>query len=209
VSKKLPLYVEQIISESHSAKLQRAERFERELRTNLVDLKMRITCEKKCSHCCYYPIGISIIEGIRIYRLLLEQRLWPKLREAFEDHRDRTWNLSPEIWLLSEIPCPLLKDNLCQVYESRPLTCRTCYSTGDPHYCHPHRFSTGDSALVPRKEILDEDRKDEERKLKRHRLSHIEMPISAAVLMAERLCKGEFAFEETGLMMMREHESLG
>lgn len=207
--KKLPLYVEQIVSENHTAKLQRAERFERELRTNLMDLDKRITCEKACSHCCYFPIGITIIEGIRIYRSLVDHRLWPRLRDAFEKHRDQTWNLSPEIWLLSETPCPLLKDNLCQIYESRPLTCRTCYATGDPHYCHPHRFTSGDSSLVPRKDVLNEHRVEETKLLKRHNLSHIEMPISAAVLIAERLCKGEFAFEETGNVVMQEHESLG
>lgn len=152
-----------------------------------------ITCHKGCNHCCYYPLYITLLEGMAIYRWMAENRRWSHaLRERFKAAEEQTWQLSIEVWLLSAVACPLLgEDKLCQGYTCRPVVCRTVYSRGDADLCHPHRFLQ--APLLSRKDVMEKWVQIEQKLL---RLPLILLPLSTAVLLGERICKGEVDLQD-------------
>lgn len=191
MSRRLPVLVEDSIREASVARLHAAFAYEQKARTDAT-----ITCRKGCSNCCYHPVLISVLEGIEIYRSLVAKGKWPQLREAFLEHQDATWGLSLEVWLLSMRPCPLLKENQCSAYESRPLSCRVTLSQADPYYCHPHQLDGG-SGMLSKKDVLEATASIEAELLRKHSLRFGRLPLSAAVLLAERIEKGELLLEES------------
>lgn len=147
-----------------------------------------VTCHKNCNHCCHYPLYITPLEGMMIYRWMTENRRWSRaLRERLVATDEQTWRLSVEIWLLSNIPCPLLGgDGLCQGYTCRPTVCRTVYSRGEADLCHPHRFLR--APLVSRRDVMERWSRIEQGVLKQPLTA---LPLSTAVLLGERICKGD------------------
>jgi Fe-S-cluster containining protein len=186
----LPVLVERSISEAAAGRRLVAFDFEKRARQ-----MGEITCRKGCSHCCYHPLMISVLEGIELYRGLVAQGVWSKLRPAIVEHQDATWGLSLEVWLLSMRPCPLLKDDLCSAYDVRPMSCRITVSVGDPHLCHPHRLDGG-SGILPKKGSFEATRKFEDGLLRMHGLKSSLIPMSAAVLLGEQIDKGELELGE-------------
>jgi len=156
-----------------------------------------VTCQKGCNHCCHYPVLVSILEGVSLFRWIADQGLWRKdLKDKLQEAHRKVWGLSPSVWMLSMTPCPLLtKEGLCGAYEARPFVCRTTLSIGDPHYCHPHRFAEG-AGIVSRNAVDVELQEVENRLLKSAKLTLLRVPLSTAVLMGEKLCKEGLEPEE-------------
>lgn len=198
--RRLPILVERSAAQAHAETLQIARDYEA-----LVYGTGGVSCVRGCHHCCYFPVIISVWEGIALYQWLVSHRLWtPKLRESFEETKTKTWDLAAEIWLLSMIPCPLLKDNECSAYEARPLFCRTVFSRGDPYHCHPHRLGAGQAGILSREETIDQLRTVETRILKKHRQKLVLLPLAAAVLLGEQICKGKIELEEMNMALFEE-----
>lgn len=195
----LPVMVNRTLGEANASRLLDAESFEKRVRKN-----GNVTCSKGCAHCCHYPITISILEGITLYQWLREHQLWTsKLREKFEQASTETWDLAPEVWLLSMIPCPLLsEENRCTAYEARPFLCRTMFSRTDPYLCHPHRI---EGSTVPREVDVELFWVSEKAFLRRHDLRHVPLPISTAVLIGEKVVNGEVRLEEANGAVLQEH----
>lgn len=195
---RLPLVLEQAVRGAASTRQLVAADFESKLRRELVDHKGTVTCQKGCHDCCYYPMMLSVLEGVTLFRWLVDHDLWKKpLTDKVKEVHKRVWGLSPSVWLLSMTPCPLLTDEgLCGAYEGRPFVCRTTISTGDPYYCHPHRFSSGQAGIAPRREAEIPVHEAENRLLKAARLPLLRMPLATAVLMGEKLCKEGLEPEE-------------
>lgn len=198
----LPLLADRSVAEAQANRILAAERFE----TKVLE-EGAVSCAPGCSHCCYYPLSVTILEGISIYQWLQEHRLWTaKLRATLEQTKDQTWDLAPEVWLLSMIPCPLLSENRrCLAYEARPFLCRTMYSRSDPYYCHPHRIGAG--AIINRSDEIEAVWSAEKTILKKHQLRQVLIPLSAAVLLGERISKGEVEIEDTNSALFVEHAS--
>ena len=164
------------------------------LSTEFVATLPRVSCSKGCSACCSYPVYISVLEGILLYRHLTEKGHWtPSLRKKLEKHADTTFDLSAEIWLLIDMPCPLLDKNKCLAYEARPFTCRTTFTRGDPYNCVPKRIVS--SRFVPKDDVTAKIREVETRLLAKHGLSLIGLPISKAILIGEKIVIGEADLE--------------
>lgn len=182
----LPSVIEQALRQLRATQVRLASEFERK-----VLAEGNPACRKGCNHCCHYPLYVTLLEGMLTYRWLSDNRRWThKLQEGFKGVEARTWQLSMEIWMLSSTACPLLgEDGLCQSYKCRPLFCRTTYSRGDSHNCHPHRFHQ--APLVPRQEVMDTLVEIEGALLKRIRTGRIILPFATAVLLGERICKGD------------------
>ena len=198
-----------VVAQAQINRLERAKKFDAELQIELNEVKTRTTCSKGCSHCCYHPRLISILEGISLYRSLYKHHLWSSvLKKQLEDHQTKTWNLAPEVWLLSTIGCPLLQDGMCVAYEARPLSCRICYSTGDPYLCHPLRLTEG-SGIVNRAAAMEEHMEAEQRLLRRFKLRNIPLPISSAVLLGERIDKGDIRLEDFTTSLSQNQAELG
>lgn len=191
---RLPVLVERTIRDAYTARTELAARAEREIQT----LPLPLTCQKGCHHCCYFPVSISIFEAISLFQWLSDEMIWNKaLKAACEDHAAKTVGLSLEVWMLSLIPCPLLKDGLCTAYERRPFVCRVTASVGDPHNCHPHRIPDAEG-LVGRREALQRLMAAEEPLRKRFAIGKLRVPLARALLVAERVCKGELELEDVG-----------
>jgi Fe-S-cluster containining protein len=189
----LPVLAERSVSEAHAESIRIADQFyQRAFSEN-----PRITCTKGCDHCCYYPVTLTILEGISLYRWLLKNRLWTTaLRKKCEEHSRQTHGLAPEIWLLSELACPLLEDHLCSAYEARPFMCRTTISTGDPYECHPHRLSKGNGGIVKKTPEMIEFMEKESKLLRQHQLRYMPVSLSTALLMAEGIDKHVYELED-------------
>lgn len=184
---KLPLKVERSVREAHIARAQLADKFQHEQRVS----PGPSTCLRGCHHCCHYPVLVTVLEGIDLFRWLRAEHLWSHgLQQAFSEHVRKTWGQSVEVWTLGMIPCPLLADGECLAYKRRPFVCRITVSKGDPHFCHPHRISAVNTQIVPRKKWLEQLEVAEARILRRHKLTHVYVPLSAAVLYGEKVCKG-------------------
>lgn len=206
----LPLLVEKSVGELQALRTNTATRFELDTRTALSKEGKRVTCTSGCSSCCYHPIMISILEGILIYRWLKNDNQWTlTLRQRLKQTADKQYGTTYEVWLLALIPCPLLdKDKKCSAYKARPLVCRTYYSIGDPHYCHPHRLGP-ETKLVSRADVVDTFHQEQERLLRQHGLQLLTMPIGAAVLLGERLCTGEIQVHEINRHLYQEYTEKG
>ena len=204
----LPMQVERAIADSYSHKLTLADNFDRALRGAVAEIKTAVMCGKGCNHCCYYPTYISALEAIPIYRHLGSKGRWtPALRKQLQKHAETTTALAPEVWMLSQIACPLLDDKgHCIAYAARPLSCHLMYSTRDPHLCHPHR--EGIFRPMPlRIPILGEFSSVEARYFKANGAQHFMLPISKALSLAESLCSGELDFDAMNTWIYKEYEA--
>lgn len=152
-----------------------------------------VTCRKGCTHCCHYPLAISLWEGISIYQALKEEGQWrPPLKASLEHHSGQTLGASAEIWLLAAIPCPLLADGMCTVYAHRPFRCRVTTSSRNPDLCRPASF--GPDTFIDNQPERLEFALVEQRAAKTSR-DHVramnqQLPVSTAVLLAQQLVEG-------------------
>lgn len=192
MTRKLPVLVEQALADASAARQQAVFNFDQKVLSEV----RSVSCRPGCSNCCRHPVLISVLEGIELFRWLADQHLWDtKMKEDFAKAHERTWGLALEVWALSDTPCPLLKDNLCQAYKARPYSCRVTYSTGDPYDCHPHRLIEA-RGLIPRRAVHAEVEKAEGPILKRHQVPFLRLPLASAVLLGEKIVRGEIELED-------------
>lgn len=131
------------------------------------DYPKEVFCREKCSDCCYAIFDIPIIEAVYINHKFNQKFSGTKKMELidtaskvdralFRMKRDAYMEVKEgkdEIDVLAKmsierIRCPLLgPDNLCILYESRPITCRLygipTSSSGTSHICGRTNFKQG------------------------------------------------------------------
>jgi len=198
---KLPF--EKALAETKALQTQMGQEFEQQLRqgSNL------LSCSKGCSYCCHHPFLITILEGLLLYRHLTARGKWtPSLQKKLKADRDKTLKLSFDIWLLSNIPCPLLEEKLCVAYERRPLYCRATFSTGDPLLCHPHELSEN-IRLTQGSEIVIEFNINLQNQLERLETAQVLMPLSEAILLSEALESETLEVGNLGFQYMKDRFS--
>lgn len=193
----LPVLTEVAVREAEIQRHQRATTFEQQLLVEAGKTHNQLSCDKGCHNCCYYPVAVSPLEGITLYRWLHDNGHWKRSFKAkLEETHDRVWGLSPSVWLLGMIPCPLLTpEGTCQAHDARPFACRTTFSTQDPELCHPHRFGEA-SGMVPRKEVAGEYEKVEDQLLKSVHLPPVRLPLASAVLLGEMICTEDLSSDD-------------
>src|SRR4051812_10907609 len=111
----LPILADRAIGHIKALQIKTGHEFELQLR-----LETPITsCRKGCTSCCSHPFLVTIAEGLIVYRWLRENKKWtPQVRHKVEGARGQTLGLPFEIWLLSNLPCPLLDAaGECSAYE--------------------------------------------------------------------------------------------
>lgn len=156
-----------------------------------------VTCRKGCDHCCHYPVRISTLEGILLYRELQRLQLWTgKLRSALERHSRQTYELAPEVWLLANIPCPLLAEHQCSAHAARPFVCRMTLSVGDPDLCKPAQFERGAFVTHPAESAAFTDEIQRASRNAQSRLLHHVVPISTAVLLGHHVAETTASLED-------------
>lgn len=90
-------------------------------------------CRAGCDACCYNQVELTAPEALNIGAYLADtldgndlQRLLGRVEKSFSRQTGKT-----KIQLAgrrAELPCPLLADGCCLVYEVRPLMCRAMHS---------------------------------------------------------------------------------
>jgi Fe-S-cluster containining protein len=121
----------------------------------------KITCSKGCGACCSsflvpmtVPEALRLIEDLQALPQRERRRLEPlflqaekKLAEsdlagqmASLDPNDpastaQQRELAGKWWSENRFPCPLLADNACGLYRSRPIPCREFLALSDPKCC--------------------------------------------------------------------------
>lgn len=203
---RLPLVVEQGLRQARQERESVLMDFERDLNQQRAAREITTTCTRGCHHCCYFPMTCSLLEGVELYRYLALHGQWSTLlRDRCEEHAAKVWALAHPVWLLSRVPCPLLRNGTCLGHGGRPSDCRTLYSRGDPHYCHPHRL-TAETPFVDRKLVQARCVEIDDRVLTKHRIVYVPLPISKALLLGEQLDKGEIELEEVGARLYADHQ---
>ena len=204
--RRLPLAVENAVGQTEVLRHSLSEDFHRRVQDEVPKAGFRVTCSTGCSSCCYHPITISILEGILIYRWLLNHGKWTlALRTKLKETSDQQFGSSYEVWLLALIPCPLLDEKgKCGAYPSRPLICRAYFSLSDPYYCHPHRLGA-ETHIIPRDPVVEPFHAKQEQLLHKERLQMTAVPIGTALLLAERVCNGSIELSEVDNLLLKEY----
>jgi Fe-S-cluster containining protein len=93
--------------------------------------KVTFACQRGCAYCCHLRVQVRphdafvLAEYVQT-RFTAEQRARVLLR--IEENLLRIAPLTPEQHTRAGIPCALLEDGSCSVYEARPASCRKYYS---------------------------------------------------------------------------------
>jgi Fe-S-cluster containining protein len=205
--RRLPIAIEESIGKVEVLRNDLSTDYSRRIQVEVPKSGFKVTCSAGCAWCCHHPVVISILEGILIYRWMVKQGQWTsRIREKLKESADQQFGTAYHIWMKALIPCPLLDDtNRCSVYSTRPLICRAYYAISDPHYCHPHRISREHTRLLPRDSVVEPFHAEQEKILRRHKLQLINMPIGAALLMAEKVCSDTVDLEAIDGLLIKEY----
>lgn len=191
--RQLPVLVERTLADVKALQVQTAAQFESEL----LQTSPEVSCQVGCSHCCHHPFLVTVAEGLLMYRWLAEHGLWTaSVRKRVQEARDKTLGLSLGVWLLSNIPCPLLEDGKCVAYAARPIHCRTTFSVENPQMCHPHALASG-KGLVPNLESVMAFTTQVRAALKRVGVRGPLMPLGEAMLVGEEIEAGRIDIAES------------
>ncbi len=127
-----------------------------------------IGCCKYCSVCCKYLVPLSIPEAFRLNDeiMALPEQFRQQFTHSFVDAAEKILSKENEDFDLNEssvnqlqlkqiskwysalqLSCPLLFDDLCTLYEQRPLACREHIVTGSADLCHLD--SAGEPRIAP------------------------------------------------------------
>lgn len=103
---------------------------ERSLRAFPSDAK--IACSKGCNYCCHGFVGVVPPEAFRIAEAIRDGRARGIDARTARDKAQPIIGIEPAARVGRKLPCPLLVDGMCSVYEQRPLVCRQTTSLSLP-----------------------------------------------------------------------------
>jgi len=92
-----------------------------------------IACHKGCSHCCHAFVAATVPEVLHVVKSIGKNRM-PVVRQSVSESFAQTNGKASGERLAMPVPCPMLTDHVCSVYNSRPIVCRTGVS-GDAKIC--------------------------------------------------------------------------
>jgi len=137
------------------------DEFVRRIIRAVADAGGKITCSKGCGACCSSflvpmtaPEALRLMEDLQALPPAARQRLEPLFLQAEQklaasDLAGQMASLDPgdpastvsqrelagKWWSENRFPCPLLKNNTCGLYRSRPIPCREFLALSEPRCC--------------------------------------------------------------------------
>ena len=108
------------------------------------ETRAALACRRGCSFCCHVNVQVSIPEAVAIAEHLNGR---PEQRARLLAAQPVTAGLHPAERLDRRIPCPLLEDGACSIYEQRPRACRA-HTSFNADWCE-EALLCGDSAALP------------------------------------------------------------
>ena len=97
----------------------------------IADEHVVVACKRGCAYCCHLRVEIRPHEAFVLANHIQTQFDAAQRARAMarlEENLQRIAPLSREQHIRAGIPCALLEDGACSVYEGRPATCRKYYS---------------------------------------------------------------------------------
>jgi Fe-S-cluster containining protein len=91
--------------------------------------KNALECSAGCAYCCYQWVRCTVPEVLAVAAFIREHWTEAQIAELLADsveYRAR-FKAMPEGKIFA-LGCPLLRNNMCSVYEVRPFICRGCNS---------------------------------------------------------------------------------
>lgn len=94
--------------------------------------RLPIACKKGCSHCCYIWVSATAPELLSVAKIIKARgtEAIAKVRTAHEATKQFDFDSRAN----HPHPCPMLEDNVCSIYDSRPKACRLAASA-DAEIC--------------------------------------------------------------------------
>ncbi len=90
-----------------------------------------VACGKGCSDCCKMNVTISDIEASQIAEHTGRRPVALKTP------------MTHDVSTFLGQPCPFLKEDICSIYDQRPMVCRKHFNFDEtPYWCHPSRSAT-------------------------------------------------------------------
>lgn len=105
-----------------------------------------VACRVGCSHCCQSWVSVpapEIFLVVRRIRAAAEARA----RVAITNERTRTMDAAAR--MRTPVSCPMLENDLCTIYESRPLVCRFAASANEAICRRVFREASGENIPTP------------------------------------------------------------
>src|SRR5215471_17650134 len=111
-----------------------------------------LACKKGCAHCCHAWVSLTIPEALFVAKLIRKTRA-----QELEENVRRSHALTSGYDFAARerhpTPCPMLKEDLCSVYESRPLVCRFAASANALACMRSLRQLTGETIPTPMRHL--------------------------------------------------------
>lgn len=124
--------------------------------------KLDIACKKYCADCCTRNVTMTTLEGYLMATHMIsweKSGLFENIERAIPERRFRpqtTTNTLADLCMRGEDPpeeennrfngtCPLMKDNLCSIYQVRPFGCRCFVSKKD---CRKQGYAEVDPFII-------------------------------------------------------------
>jgi GrpB-like predicted nucleotidyltransferase (UPF0157 family)/Fe-S-cluster containining protein len=111
-----------------------------------------LSCAKGCDACCHSLVPMSPLEARRLAAVVkampASQR--DEVRQRFDEARAQmqeagidvpasadvtAWRAASERYRAAKIPCPLLEDSVCRIYDERPMVCASYGVTSPAERC--------------------------------------------------------------------------
>lgn len=92
---------------------------------------VKIACARGCAYCCHLRVEVRPHEVFVLAQHIqatFDDASRAKVLAKLDENVRRIAVLSAEQHIRAGIPCALLEDGVCSVYEGRPATCRKYYS---------------------------------------------------------------------------------
>jgi Fe-S-cluster containining protein len=96
-------------------------------------------CHKGCSWCCRQLVAVTTPEAIyaaRFIRATFDHAEIQALRKHLADHVAAAAGLSSGERVDRNMPCPFLQDDVCSIYDARPIQCRGVHSESEAFCRH-------------------------------------------------------------------------
>jgi hypothetical protein len=97
-----------------------------------------VECRKGCSWCCYQLVATTapeVIYAARFIRATFDNAEFRTLRDHLATHVETAAGLTSGEHIDLNIPCPFLEDDVCSIYDARPMHCRGVHSESAA-FCH-------------------------------------------------------------------------
>lgn len=90
--------------------------------------RVEIACRKGCSYCCYSYVMVLPPEVFRIAEQVRSGRAGTPVASVVAERAVPLRGLDTKARTGAKLPCPLLENGMCSVYEVRPIVCRQATS---------------------------------------------------------------------------------